>query len=208
MRRARLLVLYLMGALGVGIVAAQGADNLTKTCLQGDPDLRIRACTSIIGTGSVSTPDLAEAYRNRGVAYQFKRDLEHAIADYDRAIEVEPDNPRGFYGRGVAFSKRKENARAIAEFSRAVAIDPHYTEALAQRAAAYVEVGNYAKAIADHDQLIAMHPDNAIAWAARGAVYIDAGQTERALQDYDQTNVTLCGAHPPLGGCERQRYRF
>ncbi len=36
-------------------------------------------------------PDYAEAYSNRGEAYEDKGDYERAIADYGRAIELQPD---------------------------------------------------------------------------------------------------------------------
>ena len=199
---SRRVILCLTVAASFVAAAAHGADDLARTCRNSEPDLRIRACTSIIESRAVKTPDLAEAYRNRGMAYGLKRNLERAFADYDRAIEVDPRNPHGFLVRGNAFSERNEKARAIEDLSRAIALDPNYSMALSSRAEAYRGVRDYGKAIADCDRLIALEPDEPSNWSRRGAIHLEARQYERALQDYDQA-VKLAGqyAWPWAGRC-------
>ena len=194
MERSRFVILCLTVAASLGAAAAQGADDLARTCRNSEPDLRIRACTSIIESRAVKTPDLAEAYRNRGMAYGLKRNLERAFADYDRAIEVDPRNPHGFLVRGNAFSQRKDRARAIDDLSRAIALDPHFAMALSSRAEAYRSVRDYAKAIGDCDRLIAWDADEPMSWTRRGEIYLEAHQDERALQDFDQA-VKLAGQY-------------
>jgi tetratricopeptide (TPR) repeat protein len=190
--RSRLAILSL--AVAACAAAAQGADDARRICRNSDPDLRIRACTSIIESATAKIADRADAYRNRGLAYALDHDLDRAFADYDRAIEIEPGNPHGFFVRGSAFHERKEDVRAIADYSRAIALDPRYTVALSNRATAYRRVGDHAKAIADYDRLIALDPNGATSWVERGATYFEARQDERGLQDYDQA-VRIAGEY-------------
>jgi tetratricopeptide (TPR) repeat protein len=192
MRRSRLAILSL--AVVASAAAAQGADDPQRTCRNADPDLRIRACTSIIESAKTKTADRADAYRNRGLAYAIGHDLDHALADYDRAIEIEPGNPHGFLVRGSAFFERKDDVRAIADYSRAIALDPRYSAALSKRALAYRRLGDHAKAIADYDRLIALDADDAVSWIERGATYLEAHQDARGLQDYDQA-VRIAGQY-------------
>jgi len=191
-RRSRLVILSL--AVAASAAAAQGADDPRRTCRNGDPDLRIRACTSIIESAKAKTADRADAYRNRGLAYALGHDLDHAFADYDRAIEIEPGNPHGFLVRGSAFFERKEDVRAIADYSRAIALDPRYIAALSKRAIAYRRVGDPIKAIGDYDRLIALDTDSAVFFMERGETYFEAHQDERGLQDYDQA-VRIAGQY-------------
>lgn len=192
MWRSRIVALYVTIAASVGPAVAQGPDDPARTCGNSDPELRIRACTSIIESRAAKPPDLAEAYRNRGMAYGLERNLERAFADYDRAIEVDPGNPRGFLVRGNALSERKDTAGAIADYSRAIALDPNYVMALSGRAEAYRSARDYSHAIADYDRLIALEPDAPVSWVQRGAIKLEARQSEGALQDYDQA-VKLAG---------------
>ena len=51
-------------------------------------------------------PDHADAYNNRGVAYQDKGEFDLAIQDFNRAIEFEPDYAIVHYNRGVTYGKK------------------------------------------------------------------------------------------------------
>ena len=56
-------------------------------------------------------PDYAEAYNNRGVAYEAKGDLGQAIQDYDKAIALKPDYAEAYSNRGNAYGKKGDLAR-------------------------------------------------------------------------------------------------
>jgi len=45
------------------------------------------------------------AYYNRGIAWEKKSDLDKAIADYARAIEINSENSNYYYNRGNVFYK-------------------------------------------------------------------------------------------------------
>ena len=46
-------------------------------------------------------PTYSLAYRNRGLAYLLRRELELAIADLDRTIKLDPGNSTTYISRGV-----------------------------------------------------------------------------------------------------------
>ena len=54
-----------------------------------------------------STRKYAEAYRNRGFAYEEKGELDKAIADYTEAIRLNPKDAAAFFGRGVYMQERR-----------------------------------------------------------------------------------------------------
>ena len=44
-------------------------------------------------SAAISLNDRASmAYNHRGYAYEMKKDLDHAIADYKKALEIDPQN--------------------------------------------------------------------------------------------------------------------
>ena len=54
-----------------------------------NPDASIAACTRIIQSGD-TTRNRSIAYNDRGNAYQTKRDLDRAIAEYNESIRRDP----------------------------------------------------------------------------------------------------------------------
>lgn len=77
--------------------------------------------------------NLAIAFGNRGNGYQAKRDFRNAVADYDRAIQLNPNNSIMFSNRGIAYGSEGEVDHAIADFSEAIRLNPSFAEALAHR---------------------------------------------------------------------------
>ena len=65
-------------------------DNDADDCMHAQGDAKLTACTRVIESGRWQDTNLARAYGNRGIAKQAKGDLDGAIADYDRAIELDP----------------------------------------------------------------------------------------------------------------------
>ena len=64
-------------------------------------------------------PGYAEAYYNRGIAYARKGDLDRAIQDYDKALELKPDLAVAYYNRGVAWLRLKSWEKARADLTSA-----------------------------------------------------------------------------------------
>ena len=46
-------------------------------------------------------PDFFDAYLYRGVAKHQLNDSKGAIADYDKAIDLDPNDARAYYNRGI-----------------------------------------------------------------------------------------------------------
>ncbi|HLY07452.1 MAG TPA: hypothetical protein VKR31_17025, partial [Rhizomicrobium sp.] len=46
------------------------------------------------------------------------------IADFNKAVERDPDNAETFDRRGLAFNAQGDRAHAIADYDRAIALDP------------------------------------------------------------------------------------
>src|SRR5579871_6760174 len=64
---------------------------------------RIAACTAVIEAGQVSLRDLASARYSRGDMYLGRRDLDHALADFNTGVQLAPDYAPSYNGRGRVF---------------------------------------------------------------------------------------------------------
>lgn len=101
-------------------------------------------------------PLFASAYRHRGRAYYEKAgshgDILHlapptpdldlygkAIADYDAALDLDPEDAQAYFQRGILYYHLKNYDQAIADYSQAIALDDNYLDAYINRGIAYAE---------------------------------------------------------------------
>jgi tetratricopeptide (TPR) repeat protein len=99
---------------GGWVVAACTDDK--SDCRDGkDVDLKIKGCSALITADSKD----AMAFYSRGAAYQTKRDLDKAIADYSQAILLKPDYAAAYENRVRAFVDKGDYTRAVDDVTKA-----------------------------------------------------------------------------------------
>ena len=87
MRKIVLLAAYLPFA----VLAVPAAADDRQDCASKKSHRKLEACTAVIQGGGEAVPNLAVAYRNRGVAHAARSDYDQAIADFNKAIELNPN---------------------------------------------------------------------------------------------------------------------
>ncbi|HEY9702682.1 MAG TPA: tetratricopeptide repeat protein, partial [Allocoleopsis sp.] len=113
-------------------------------------------------------------------------DYQGAIADYNSAIELNPNYTIAYNNRGNAYRNLKEYQKAIADYNRAIELNPNYTIAYNNRGNAYRNLKEYQKAIADYNKAIDLNPKDAIAYNNRGNAYRNLKEYQKALSDYNK----------------------
>lgn len=63
--------------------------------------------------------ELWRAYQGRGIAYYHLKKYSNAIADFNKAIELNPNSASSYYNRGLCYKSRRKNAKAEADFAKA-----------------------------------------------------------------------------------------
>ena len=91
----------------------------------------------------------------------------HPLADYTKAIELDPKSAMAYINRGVAYAKLKQYEKAIADFTRAIELDPKSASVYIRRGYAYVQLNQYDKAITDYNRAIELDPKSAKAYNNR-----------------------------------------
>jgi tetratricopeptide (TPR) repeat protein len=87
-----------------------------QVCFQSrEPQLRIKGCSQIIQRA----PDDAAAYSNRAVAYGLAGDIDNAIADYTKAIEIVPNNATAYDNRSRAYASKGDYPHALEDATKA-----------------------------------------------------------------------------------------
>ncbi|MCK5635692.1 MAG: tetratricopeptide repeat protein, partial [Anaerolineales bacterium] len=126
----------------------------------------------------------AWAYANRGYDFSELGDQDRAIADYDKAIVLNPLYVRAYTLRGIAHSEQDDFDIAIADYNRSLDLDPEYPWAYMNRGYAYYEQGDFDRGFADYDLAIRFAPELSEAYNIRGVAHTDQGNLDRALADF------------------------
>jgi tetratricopeptide (TPR) repeat protein len=207
----------LLSLVNVSLVLALGpmaaVADAKRDCERLPGDAGLAACTEMIGQNAQD----AWAYALRGARYYARGDLDRALADFARRVELEPQNPEAYNLRGLLHEDRaaretgsgqvtlaatlaaaKHLERALADYDRAIELDPKYASAYVNRADVYRKNGDRERALADYGKAIELAPKYAVAYGQRALFYQQAGDVGRALADYNtaiRLNPNYVAAH-------------
>ena len=116
-----------------------------------------------------------------------KNDLKQykeAIADFDKAIELNPEDAEAYYNRGSAKDDLKQHKEAIADYDKAIELNPKFSAAYNNRGVVKGKLKQHKEAIADFDTVIKLKPEDAQAYYNRGLAYREVGKKEEADADF------------------------
>ncbi len=128
----------------------------------------------------------AQGYATHGQVLAKSGNTEEALAEFERALALDPYNVRALYGRGLIRQAEKEHQQAIEDFTAANGLSPQKAEPLLARANSYFALDKAKEAVADLDEAVQADPNSALAWSSRGAAYERLGDKANASASYSR----------------------
>lgn len=113
-------------------------------------------------------------------------DPEGALAEYDKAIEQQPDCYAAWWGKGVVLEALQRYPAAIAAYDRAVRLKPDSYESWHNRGLVLMRLGKFEEAATSYHQAIALNPNHPELWLHQGLILSKLQQTDQALKSYNQ----------------------
>lgn len=125
----------------------------------------------------------AQEYFEKG---QRSSSLDEQIANYDKAVELDPLFANAYNNRGLSYIDKGEFDRALRDFNTALHLDRQFAWAYSNRGMAYFHKGEYDNAIENLTEAIRLDPTLAIAFTNRGSASNEKGEYDKAIQDYSE----------------------
>ena len=166
------------------------AANAGKCEPPRSPKLGVIACTRDIASRKFTGAALATLHFSRAVSHHRQSQYKQAVADYSRAIRLNPRLAVAFYNRGVAHSRLKRYENAIADYKQAVRLDRSYVKAYNNLAWAYLKWGKAKQGVAWANLAIRSSPRDPSVYDTRGRLFFALGWKTYAKRDF-QTVLRL-----------------
>ncbi len=142
--------------------------------------------TPIPPTPKPSPTPSASDHVDQGMAYYEQGELDKAIAEFQAALELEPDASDAYRNLGTAYGKQGEWEKALAAYEQAVDIDPNFGKAYGDMVGAYASLGKLEEAIAAGEKAVEMVPDYATAHNNLGVAYRQQDRIDEAIAEFQK----------------------
>jgi len=128
---------------------------------------------------------LAAYYAMRGRVHQSMVELGAADHDYDRAVELDPDDPLVLVARGQFVFQTGRPDEAVADYTEAIRLRPDLVDGYVQRAQVRISLDEHEEALADLNEAVRWSPDSVGALILRGQLLAQIGRFDDARRDFD-----------------------
>jgi tetratricopeptide (TPR) repeat protein len=128
-----------------------------------------------------TSPRSAKAHYNLGVAEDERGDLQAAMEEYRRAVEIKPDQAQPWRNSGLDLLQMKRPQAALDDLSRAARLDPGIADVFGDVGIALHQLGRAKEAEAAFREEIARRPN---AWRALynlGSLLLEQGRLQESL---------------------------
>ena len=131
-------------------------------------------------------PDIAEAYSERGLAYLSMGALDDALADFNRAIELDQRSAEAYKGRSAVYRSKGDFDNALADSNKAIRLYPNDSQGYQERGRVHLYKNNFDNAIADFSKAIALGRKAPELYNILGSAYFSKGDFDNAIANLNE----------------------
>lgn len=158
------------------IMSLSAATGLALACISGFARAEGGLCDG-------PAPSEAVTLLCSGISKQESGDTDGSIADFQRALELQPDFPEVHMMLGVSLYAKGDYPGAIERYDRYIEAVPGNFHAWSNRGAAQLQLGNLAAARSDIERALALNPGDPELLENRIVVAREAGDFLSVIQD-------------------------
>lgn len=135
-------------------------------------------------------------YEKRANDSRSKGDLDAALADYTKAIEMNGSAIGALLGRGSVYQEKSSDTQALADFTKAIEVNPKNAFGYARRGEVYEKKGDLDLASADYKKALEIDPANETAKAGSSRVEAERAKIAKKPEPVPAPTTTTTQAVP------------
>ena len=160
-----------------------------------------------VNEGNIKSKTAIHIFKGE-IAYWVNGRLIEAIAEYNKAMQINPRYAVPYGYRGDLYLLQGLYDEAISDCNKAIELNPRYVSAYNTRGVAYYSRGLYDQALLDFNKAIEIDSRNAMPYNNRALVMMELGNTEMACSDWKRAcELGDCRSYTTakkLGYCEEK----
>lgn len=124
----------------------------------------------ILNTGYTENRDRSDTIRDimeSGISNYRSKEYDKAILDFEKVIELDPENSKVYYNLGVTYYRDKNLKKAEDSFEKAISIDKSYLQAIYALAKVYEKQEKNEEAINLYKKVIKLNQTHPLAYDAK-----------------------------------------
>jgi len=126
----------------------------------------------------------SSVYEKKGIELYENEKYNEAIAEFDKAIEINKNDTDAYYYRGLSFFNQDMCDKAQPDFDKVISLDKESVMSYYFRGMCNTDQKKYNEAISDLSNYIENDKENKFAFFYRAASYVETEEYEKAVSDY------------------------
>ncbi len=175
-----------MAVVLVGLTLCGCSFDLGSFSLGPDKEAAPKAAATPTAEISAENVRDAQGYVGQGQTLARSGKADEALAQFEKALALDPYNVQALSGRGLVHQGEKRHADAIEDFTAVHGLVPQRADPLVARATSYLALDKIKEAAGDLDEAVQSEPNNAQAWSMRGLAYERLGDKSKAAASYSR----------------------
>ena len=130
--------------------------------------------------------NVASDHLDLGLALLESDNIDEAIIEFNKAIDVEQDYADAYYYRGIGYSLLSDYESAIRDHTITIQLAPEHFKAYNNRGMDHKSKMDFDSAISDFNSAIIINPKYCLAITNRGIIFLEIGELDAAIRDFNE----------------------
>lgn len=128
----------------------------------------------------------ADYHNKMGMAYLNEGKIQFAFVEFQKAVQIEPNNKEIVYNLGIVYLQLEDNENAKQYFLKAVKLDPKFADAYNNLGVTYMQLGQWRDAVGAFQKALAnlLYRTPEKAFYSMGMSYYRLGEYEKAVDAF------------------------
>jgi len=125
-------------------------------------------------------------YNNLGLALFQKGEVDEAMAQFQKALEINPNYDDAHYNFGNILLQRGQLDEAMAQYEKALEINPNYADAHNNLGNILLQKGHLDEAIEQYQKALKINPNYAAVRNNLGVILLQKGRADEAIAQFQE----------------------